>query len=360
MNFMLQFIQNIFEIGINLIGFNTQRNKNLREPIQSLELIGKHTQTEFNNALGKAGTYLEGYKADPAPDELVDCFRPSQGQNNWDYHPILKYIEVNYDNFDSADDCVSFAISAKSVFLPDFVSEFLQRTLHMHTYDLAYTGLIRECQYFLFMAVFSFSVLCGLYIFLQMCLFINPYTYPFILLTELVLPYYKFFEDVFPQIGGFTIGSIFAQSTLVLIMNYIRDIVFTMPFLPSEGVLHTAAGNANDVIPVGQKFYLFTGIPKLWKDSGIPIDLRTDWFDEGNFGIFKFYESHYPYSKYGIDYLPMDVPRLKILAQDPGIDPAAIQRMYNNITDYITSTGLTGQELRQLIKDIIEGIHSFQ
>ena len=73
----------------------------------------------------------------------------------------------------------------------------------------------------------------------------------------------------------------------------------------------------------------------------------------------KFYETEYPYSMWGLDYLPMDVPSLRFLSENTEINITSIQRMYKNIAEYITSTGLKGQELKQLIKDVIEGKHVF-
>lgn len=360
MNFLFQLLLNILEVGFNMLGFNTQRNVSLRDPIQSLELEYDYKDADFETALGKAGLYLAGFREDPTPGELVDCFRSNLGNNNYDIHPVFKYMEENQANLVSADDCMSFAMSKKALFLPDPVSEFIQRALHIHTYDLEYTHIFRECQYFLYIALFTYLTLTQVYFFMCSCLFLNPYTYPYVLLTDLVLPYQLFFEDLFPTIFGFSTGQLAAQLLLGVLMNAIRDLVFTMPFLPSEGVIQVAAANANDLSPVGEQFYLFSGIPKLWQAYGIPVDLRTDWFDSGNLNIFKFYETQYPYDIWKVDYLPMDIPRLKFLSQYPEIiDPASIQRMYKNIAEYITSTGLKGQELKQLIKEVMEGTYRF-
>jgi len=360
MNFLFQLILNILEFGLNLLGFNTQRNVSLRDPIQTLELEYDFKDADFETALGKAGLYFSDFRKDPIPGELVDCFRSSLGDNNFDVHPIFKYMEQNDFNMINADDCMSFAISKKALFLPDPVSELIQRALHIHTYDIAYTHIFRECQYYAYIAIFTFLTLTQVYLFIAGCLFINPYTYPYVLLTDLVLPYQLFFEDLMPTIYGYPTGNLAAQLLLGLLMNGIRDIVFTMPFLPSEGIIQTATANVNDLAIVGEKFYVFSGVPQLWQAYGVPVDLRTDWFDSGNLNIFRFYETQYPYNIWKVDYLPMDIPRLKFMSQYPEIiNPASIQRMYKNIAEYITSTGLKGQELKQLIKEIMEGTYRF-
>ena len=355
-----QLILNILEVGLNLLGFNTQRNVIPREPIQFLELEYDYKEADFETALGKAGLYFSGFRSDPVPEELVDCFRPSQQENNWDIHPVFRFMERNDIDLVNADDCMSFAISKKALFLPDPVSEFIQRALHIHTYDVAYTHIFRECQYYIYLLIFIFLTLNQVYYFVQTCLFINPYTYPYVLLTDLILPYQLFFEDLCPTIYGYPTGTLAAQLLLGILLNGIRDLVFTMPFLPSEGIIHIATANVNDLAIVGEKFYIFSGVPQLWQAYGVPVDLRTDWFNSGNFNMFKFYETQYPYNMWKVDYLPMDIPQLKYLSQYPEIiDPASIQRMYKNIAEYITSTGLKGQELKQLIKEIMEGTYRF-
>lgn len=369
MNFIFQMVINIFEIFLNMLGFNTQHNTNLREPIQRLELPDDYTKEQFDDVLGQAGMYLQDYKKNPIPQQLVDCFRPDLGSNNWDYHVLFEYepisalsLTVSSSGGKSSELATSltFAISEKAVFLPDFVSEFIQRTMNIHTYDLLYTTILREWQFYLYSIIFIFTTLNGVYIFMQMCLFINPYRYPYVLLTELMLPWNQFFEDVCPAFFGYNTGQLVSQVVLMTGLDFVRDVVFTMPFLPSEGILYTAAANANDIVPVGEKFYLFNGIPKLWAEHGVPIDLRTDWFDQGNFQIMKFYDEVYSYEYWKLDYLPMDVPRLRYLAHNSDIDPNSIKRMYKNIAEYITSTGIKGQELKQAIKEILEGKYVFR
>ena len=88
MTFLFQLLLNILEVGFNMLGFNTQRNVSLRDPIQSLELEYEYKDADFETALGKAGLYLAGFREDPTPGELVDCFRSNLGKNNYDISSI--------------------------------------------------------------------------------------------------------------------------------------------------------------------------------------------------------------------------------------------------------------------------------
>ena len=51
MNFLFQLLLNILEVGFNMLGFNTQRNVSLRDPIQSLELEYEYKDADFDIAL---------------------------------------------------------------------------------------------------------------------------------------------------------------------------------------------------------------------------------------------------------------------------------------------------------------------
>ena len=88
--------------------------------------------------------------------------------------------------------------------------------------------------------------------------------------------------------------------------DYIKKIVFTMPYLPSEAIKETIGSH---------NVYRFSGIPQLWKEHGIPDQLREEWYKERPEIIEHFFKY---YNDVNIDFLPSRVLQEFYKAQTAG------------------------------------------
>lgn len=337
----MNFVINLIEFFVNLIGVNTQHNVNRRPLIQNLDV-----RDGFEEGLDRASEYLESYRKDPIPDSLIDVFRPSMSENNFDSHSIFKFVDENNFGFDDPDGCLSFVLSKKALLLPDFISEFLQIKLHMYTYEPYYTSVFRECQWYLYAILLTYFTIYNLSLFIEFCLFINPYRYPFVLITDLVEPFKIQLESLCPPIFGVSFAGILGATALQFMLHTITDVSLTMPFLPSEATVQVVEN---------KEFYVFSGMPTLWARYNVPIDLREDWFDRENFKIFQFYDKMYPFSMSGKEFLPIDLGRLKALQGNTDINQDSVQRMMTKTVEIIKSLGLTKEEFKQYIDTLRSG-----
>jgi len=338
----------ITECCANVLGINTQENPNHRNFVKKLNLNEKFDNLETE--LADASDYLDRFRQDPIPRTLGDVFKPTQRENNFDVHFVFKYMEQNRFGFKDPDSCVAFAISDKAILLPDNISEYLQLNFGMHTYDLLYTAGFREIQYWSHAFIFGFLALWSLNTLMSFCLFINPYRYPFVLLTTLMDPIAYALEDIFPTVLGWNIGYYLLPIGLGFPMDFISDLSLTMPYLPSEATLKVVGENT-----MGENisFYVFSGIPELWIKHGIPEDLRKDWFDQNNISIMKYYLRILPKDW---DILPADLGRIRVLALEGDLDMEDIRRAFDNTLRDLKSMGLTKEELKTMIESAKKGI----
>lgn len=314
------FLGGCLELFVNFMGINTQENREASGGIREIDM-----KDGFEFGVINAMSYLDSFRGDPVPNTLIDVFRPSNGGNTFDTHPLFKFIEENDFDFANPDNSLAFVISTKAVLIPDIVSEFLQQSCHIYTYDLQYTQLLLECQAFLYLFLLLYLTICNFYSLMSFILFINPHRYPYVLITTLAEPLFQASEELIPGIGGFNIGFIVAVALLTGLMKFIGDIAFTMPYLPSEAVEQTFQ-NAS--------VYVFSGLPQLWSDFGVPNELRMDWFDKDNFGIMNFYTKMYPYGKHGVTFIPQDLPRVQAMINDNKIDDEIILNALRDIIKY--------------------------
>ena len=328
---VFKFIGGIFEFLLNLFGVNTQHNPNRETFIQKLDV-----EESFEKGLELASNYHETFRGDPAPRSLIDVFRPDMTGRNFDYHMIYKIMDKNEDGIKDPDSCLSFVLSKKAILLPDIISEYLQMNYSMYTYEPIYTYAFRDIQYGIYAVFLGYFSMYALYQFMSFCLFINPYRYPYVLLTTLCEPFTLLLEAVFPSVVGISLGYLVGDAILLAPIKFITDLSLTMPFLPSEATIRTVGD---------QSFYVFSGTPELWRQYGIPENLRTDWFDRNNIGIIKYYSSIYKYA----DVLPSDLARIRQLGLKTDIDPETIKRAFDRCIEGLKASGLTKAELQNAI-----------
>ena len=156
-------------------------------------------------------------------------------------------------------------------FLPDWVSEFLQVRLNI-CLDITFLETIREV---LFVGLMVYSQIVILRIALSWFISINPYTFPWCYLVAAVDWTEDILQGIVPSILGVNItGSVFL-GILGVLADSLNHLVFTMPFLPSEGEETKLLVNQEmkDVL-------VFHYLPILWYRYPIPNDIREFWYNE--------------------------------------------------------------------------------
>jgi uncharacterized protein YggT (Ycf19 family) len=156
-------------------------------------------------------------------------------------------------------------------FLPDWLSEFIQVRLHI-CLDITVLETIREV---LFVGLMVYSQIVILRIALSWFIYINPYTFPWCYLAAAVDWTEDVLQGIVPAILGVNItGSVFL-GILGVIADSLNHLVFTMPFLPSEGEETKLLINQQmkDVL-------VFHYLPILWYRYPIPNEIREFWYKE--------------------------------------------------------------------------------
>ena len=195
-------------------------------------------------------------------------------------------------------------------FLPDWLSQWIQIHCDMSV-DITMLELLRESIFIgllLFLAILQFRV--QLYWFLT----INPYTRPWVYLISLTDWIFDVIAGFSPVILGLDLSSAIISGLVGKFADSLNHLVFTMPFLPSEGQPGKLMidGQLKDVI-------LYRYLPSLWYTHPIPDDLREFWYTERP-EILKFMKKNYGHLD--IEFLPNRI----------------LKEMYDKQHDFITST----------------------
>lgn len=156
-------------------------------------------------------------------------------------------------------------------FLPDWFSEFLQVRLNF-CLDINALETFREL---LFVALVVYSQVVMLRIALSWFIFINPYTLPWCYIAAAVDWTEEVLQGIVPSVLGVNITGTVFLGVLGVIADSLNHLVFTMPFLPSEGEKSKLLinGELKDVL-------VFHYLPLLWYRHPIPNDLREFWYKE--------------------------------------------------------------------------------
>lgn len=178
------------------------------------------------------------------------------------------------------------------IFLPNELSEFLQVRCGF-CLDITF---LERCHQTLFCLIVLYIYVISMRIFLAWMLTINPYTIPSIWIASLV----DWIEDatlgLVPSIVGVSVSNPLLSALVGILGDSLNHLVFTMPFLPSEGVLGAAVVN-------GQTKHVlkFRYLPILWYKYPIPNDVRYYWYTE-RLDILVYMQK--AYEKLNIQFLP--------------------------------------------------------
>ena len=178
-------------------------------------------------------------------------------------------------------------------FLPDWLSGYIQ--IHFNiTVDHSNLELCRDV---FFYVILLYGAIVSIRTTLFWMLAINPYTFPWVFAVDFVDWIYDAFAGILPCFVGIDlVPSIFAM-LIGKVTDSANHLVFTMPFLPSEGnkVKMLIDGELKDVVQ-------FHYLPYLWYKYPIPMNLREFWYSE-RLDILNFMEKNY--SQFGINFRPL-------------------------------------------------------
>jgi len=178
-------------------------------------------------------------------------------------------------------------------FLPDWLSGYIQ--IHFNiTVDHSNLELCRDV---FFYVVLLYGAIVSLRTMLFWMLAINPYTYPWVFAVDFVDWIYDSLAGILRCIVGIDLVPTFLGMLIGKIADSANHLVFTMPFLPSEGnrVKMLIDGELKDVIQ-------FHYLPYLWYKYSIPINIREFWYLERP-DILNFMEKNY--GQFGINFRPL-------------------------------------------------------
>jgi len=168
-------------------------------------------------------------------------------------------------------------------FLPDWLSSYIQ--IHFNiTVDHSNLELFRDCAFYM---ILIYGTICTIRTTLFWFITINPYTNPWLIILDVVDPVYDAMAGIVPCFVGIDlVPSVFA-SVIGKAADTLNHLVFTMPFLPSEGnkIKMMVDGELKNVIQ-------FHYLPYLWYRFPIPKELREFWYSERP-DILDFMEKNY-------------------------------------------------------------------
>nr|NP_043579.1 hypothetical protein OdsiCp001 [Trieres chinensis]NP_043635.1 ORF355 [Trieres chinensis]YP_010537345.1 hypothetical protein ON826_pgp116 [Odontella regia]YP_010537400.1 hypothetical protein ON826_pgp061 [Odontella regia]P49827.1 RecName: Full=Uncharacterized protein ycf89; AltName: Full=ORF355 [Trieres chinensis]UYC31132.1 hypothetical protein [Odontella regia]UYC31187.1 hypothetical protein [Odontella regia]CAA91611.1 ORF355 [Trieres chinensis]CAA91667.1 ORF355 [Trieres chinensis] len=204
------------------------------------------------------------------------------------------------------------------VFLPDWLSKWIQ--LH---FDLGIDTVgLETIRNTLFSMLVYFYFFAELRIMLSYFISINPYTRPWVYLISLT----DWIYDILFHLGiskrvvllGFPLLPILIHAALGNLIDSLNHLVFTMPFLPSEG-------EPGEFLIDGtaRKVLLFRYLPALWTSEPIPDRLREFWYTERP-EIYQFMKKNYGHLD--IDFLPDEILKQIYQFKHDQIDPNSLTK----------------------------------
>ena len=237
-------------------------------------------------------------------------------------------------------------------FLPDWFSEFLQVRLNM-SLDITLLETIREV---LFIGLVIYSQILILRITLSWFISINPYKVPWSYVVAAVDWTEEVLQGVVPAILGVNITGTIFLGILGRLADSLNHLVFTMPFLPTEGEASKLVfqQEMKDVL-------VFHYLPILWYRYPIPNEIREFWYNQRP-EILDYMQK--AYKDLDIQFLPdsllQDLNQQK-LTSDLGHLSASLLAKDNSLTE-IFSTELLSHNKDQFLPyfhSILEDFHHF-
>lgn len=244
-----------------------------REQLTGQDLLPRHITDIPPNQLQRPETLTEAlFGTFPYTMPVEKHFYEHKAEGYYNF-----YIE-NYSNM---------------YFLPDWLSGYIQ--IHFNiTVDHSNLELTRDV---FFYVILLYGAIVSIRTTLFWMLAINPYTFPWVFAVDFVDWIYDGLAGILPCFVGIDLVPTFLAMLIGKITDSANHLVFTMPFLPSEGnkVKMLIDGELKDVVQ-------FHYLPYLWYKYPIPMNLREFWYLQRP-DILNFMEKNY--SQFGINFRPL-------------------------------------------------------
>ena len=181
---------------------------------------------------------------------------------------IPRYV---YENREEGFYNFSMENFRNAYFLPDWFSEFLQVRLNF-CLDITLLETIREV-FFIGLVIYSNIVI--LRITLSWFISINPYRVPWSYVVAAVDWTEEVLQGLVPSILGVNLTGTIVLGFIGKLADSLNHLVFTMPFLPSEGEEGKLIfqQQVKDVL-------IFHYLPILWYRHPIPNEIREYWYND--------------------------------------------------------------------------------
>jgi uncharacterized protein YggT (Ycf19 family) len=231
-------------------------------------------------------------------------------------------------------------------FLPDWLSEFLQVRLNF-CLDIRLLESICEV---IFIGLVIYSQIVILRITLSWFISINPYKVPWFYVVAAVDWTEEVLQGVVPAILGVNITGTIFLGILGVLADSLNHLVFTMPFLPSEG-------------EEMKNLLVFHYLPILWYRYPIPNEIREFWYTERP-EILDYMQK--AYKDLDIQFLPdsilQNLNQQKLTSDLPHISDSLLTKN-NYLTEVLsteilsTNNGIQGNEFLPYFHSITEDFH---
>ena len=223
---------------------------------------------ESRNFLKQLPVHPGSFPPPPSPKNIFEAFvghKPvfqpvDRNFFEHSYHGFYNFYIVNYKNI---------------FFLPDSVSEFFQINFNM-CLDITTLETAREVMFLVLCLYFN---LYAWRIALYWYIFINPYVRPWSYYISLTDWTQEGLAGFSPVIVGIDMMPSLFLGLIGKLADSISHLVFTMPYLPSEGqAVKVVVEQNNTKGPVN--ILLFQDLPILWYKYPIPNDIREFWYTQ--------------------------------------------------------------------------------
>jgi hypothetical protein len=204
----------------------------------------------------------------PSPKNIYEAFLG--------HKPIFEPVDRNFFEHSYHGFYNFFIVNYKNIFFfPDALSEFIQIRLNI-CLDITTLETGREV---LFLAICLYFNLYAWRIALYWYIFINPYVRPWSYYISLTDWTQEGLAGFSPVIVGIDIMPSLFLGLIGKLADSISHLVFTMPYLPSEGqsvkVVLEQTGTKGPI-----DILLFQDLPVLWYKYPIPNNIREFWYTE--------------------------------------------------------------------------------
>ena len=201
--------------------------------------------------------------------------------------PVGNSPKIYYQTYDSGFYSFYIDLYSNNYFLPDWLSEWLQLTFNI-VLDTTNLEAIQQAIFVFLLAYLNFiSFRISLFWFIT----INPFVRPWLYITSIVDWVYDITAGLTPGVLGIDFGLVIFIGLLGKLIDYINGLIFTMPYLPSEGEKDILRYTSDIVYrfkdfdiqfesdPNKSKAVMFFRyLPKLWYTHRIPNEIREYWF----------------------------------------------------------------------------------